>query len=241
MNFFIQILLLSICYIQSKSVYLERGVLINLFFINSKNKYKNNQNWTLLTITIAEIININKFDVHIIKFIAWEYLYWFLLCISIINIYTWKILTIYCILLLLFPIQTLYLQYIYTVLYTRNIVLLLIKRKYYRLMLIFIKSIFNFDVAINRIFHKKETTFLSWIYHYIPFYNNDIYEYVPYYNVNNYIKDSNKYIYATNIYSNKIINNINNFINEKFVTEAITLLRITFLFYYNYYVYKLEL
>jgi hypothetical protein len=108
-------------------------------------------------------------------------------------------------------------------------------------MLIFIKSIFNFDVAINRIFHKKETTFLSWIYHYIPFYNNDIYEYVPYYNVNNYIKDSNKYIYATNIYSNKIINNINNFINEKFVTEAITLLRITFLFYYNYYVYKLEL
>lgn len=241
MNFFIQIFLLSICYTQSKSIYLERGVLLNPFFINPKNKYKNNQNYTLLTITIAEIININKFDLHIIKFIEWEYLYWCLLCISIINIYTWKMLTIYSILFIFFPIQTLYLQYIYTVLYTRNIVILLIKRKYYRLMLIFIKSIFNFDIAINRIFHKKETRFFSWIYDYIPFYNNDIYEYVPYYNVNNYIKDSNKYIYTINIYSNKIINNINNFINEKFITEAITLLRIMFLFYYNYYVYKLEL
>ena len=50
-----------------------------------------------------------------------------------------------------------------------------------------------------------------------------------------------KYIYATNIYSNKIINNINNYINEKCITEAIIFLRIMFLFYYNYYVYKLDL
>jgi hypothetical protein len=227
MNFFIQILLLSICYTQSNSVYLERGVLLNPFFINPKNKYKNNENWTLLTISIAEIININKFDVLGIE---WDCLYWCLVCISIINIYTWKMFTIYSILLLLFPIQILHLKYIYTILYTRNIVILLIKRKYYRLMLIFIKSIFNFDVAINRVFHKKETTFLSWIYDYIPFYNNDdIYEYVPY------------NTYTINNYSNKIISNINNFINEKFITEAITLLRIAFLFYYNYYVYKLDL
>lgn len=238
MNFFIQILLLSICYTQSKSVYLERGVLLNPFFINSKNKYKNNQNWTLLTITIAEIININKFDVHIIKFIEWEYLYWFLLCISIINIYTWKMLTIYSI-LLFFPIQTLYLQYIYTVLYTRNIVILLIKRKYYRLMLIFIKSIFNFDIMINRLFHKKEVGFLSWIYEYIPFYNyNEVYKYV---NVYTYNHNHNEYIYDFNSYSDKIIININNFINEKIMIEAIILLRIMFLFYYNYYVYKLDL
>jgi hypothetical protein len=226
MNFFIQILLLSICYTQSKSIYLERGVLLHPFFINPKNKYKNKENWTLLTISIAEIININKFDVLGIK---WDCLYWYLLCISIINIYTWKIFTIYSI-LLLFPIQILHLKYIYTILYIRNIVILLIKRKYYRLMLIFIKSIFNFDVAINRVFHIKETTFLSWIYDYIPFYNNDdVYEYIPY------------NTYTINNYSNKIISNINNFINEKFITEAITLLRITFLFYYNYYVYKLDL
>jgi hypothetical protein len=103
-------------------------------------------------------------------------------------------------------------------------------------MLIIIKSIFNIDVMINRIFHKKEITFISWIYDYIPFYNNDIYEYMPYYTVG-----GNKYIYATNIYSNKIINNINNYINEKCMSEAIILLRIMFLFYYNYYVYKLDL
>lgn len=237
MNFFIQLLLLLLCYTQSKSIYLERGVLLNPFFINPKNKYKNSENWTLLTISIAEIININKVDVLGIE---WEYLYWCLLCTNIISIYTWKMLTIYSI-ILLFPIQISYLQYIYTVLYTRNILILLIKRKYYRLMLIFIKSVFNFDIAINRIFHKKETTFLSWIYDYIPFYNNDVYEYVPYYNVDTINIYNNKYIYATNIYSNKIINNVNNFINETFITDAITMLRIIFLFYYNYYVYKLDL
>ena len=108
-------------------------------------------------------------------------------------------------------------------------------------MLIVIKSVFNFDVMINRIFHKRETTFISWIYNYIPFYNNDVYEYVSYYDVDNYIDGGSKYIYATNIYSDKIINNINNYINEKCINEAITLLRIMFLFYYNYYVYKLDL
>ena len=149
-------------------------------------------------------------------------------------------LTIYSI-ILLFPIQIAYLQYIYTALYTKNIVILLIKRKYYRLMLIFIKSVFNVDIMINRIFHKKETSFISWIYDYIPFYNNNVYEYVSYYNVDTINSYSNKYIYATNSYSNKIINNINSFINEKFITEAITVLRIMFLFYYNYYVYKLDL
>jgi hypothetical protein len=111
-----------------------------------------------------------------------------------------------------------------------------------------IKSVFNFDVMINRIFHKKETTFISWIYDHIPFYNSGMYdyEYVPYYNVNDYIDheyidDGNKYIYAINIYSNKIISNINNYINEKCIKEAITILRIMFLFYYNYYVYRLDL
>lgn len=244
MNFFIQLLLLTLCYTQSKSIYLERGVLLNPFFINSKNKYKNNENLALLVISIAEIININKFNVLGIE---WEYLYWCLLCTSIINIYTWKMLTTFC-LLLLFPIQITYLQYIFTTLYTKNIILLLIRRKYYRLLLMIIKSVFNFDVMINRIFHKKETTFISWIYDYIPFYNSGMYdyEYVPYYNVNDYIDheyidDGNKYIYAINIYSNKIISNINNYINEKCIKEAITILRIMFLFYYNYYVYRLDL
>lgn len=233
MNLFIQLLLVSLCYTYSKSIYLERGILINLFFISSKNKYRNKENWTLLTITLAEIVNINKYNALGIE---WDYLYWYLLCISIINIYTKKMFIIYCI-FLLFPLQITYLYYINTALYTRNITFLLIKKKYYRLMLIFIKSIFNFDIMINRLFHKKETTFLSWIYEYIPFYNNDIYEYVPYYNVNG----GNKYVYDFNIYSNKIISNINNFINERFIIEAITFLRIIFLFYYNYYVYKLDL
>ena len=95
MNFFIQLLLLTLCYTQSKSIYLERGVLLNPFFINSKNKYKNNENLALLVISIAEIININKFNVLGIE---WEYLYWCLLCTSIINIYTWKMLTTFCLL-----------------------------------------------------------------------------------------------------------------------------------------------
>lgn len=172
--------------------------------------------------------------------IEWDYLYWCLQCISIINRYTKKMFIIYSI-FLLFPLRVTYLYYIYTTLYTRNIALLLIKRKYYRLMLIFIKSIFNFDVIINRLLYKKETTFLSWIYEYIPYYNNDVYEYVPYYNINGYIDGGNKYVYNFNIYSNKIISNINNFINERIANDAIILLRIIFLFYYNYYVYKLDL
>jgi len=274
MNLFIQILLLLLCYTQSKSIYLERGILLNLFFINPKNKYKNNENWTLLVISLAEIININKFyllginldyllgiNLDYLLGINWDYLYWWLSCIGIINIYRWKTMIIYCT-LLLFPIQITYLQYIFTTLYTKNIILLLIKKKYYRLLLIFIKSAFNFDVIINRIFYKKETSFISWIYDYIPFYN-DVYEYVPYYDdsskyiddISKYIDDSskyidvgskyidvsNKYIYVINIYSNKIINNLNNYINEKCIIEAITLLRIMFLYYYNYYVYKLDL
>jgi hypothetical protein len=225
-------------------------VLLNLFFINSKNRYINSDNWTLLTISLAEIVNINKLALGTItnKYIPItidvDYLYWWLLCINIINMYTWKMMIIIST-LLLFPIPTIYLQYIFTTFYTKNILILLIDEKYYRLMLIIIKSVFNIDVMINRIFHKKETSFISWIYDYIPFYNNDIYEYVPYYDMSGIGGGGGggggKYIYATNIYSNKIINNINNYINEKCITEAIIFLRIMFLFYYNYYVYKLDL
>ena len=243
MNLILQLFFISLCYAYSKSIYLERGVLLNLFFINPKNKYINSDNWTLLTISLAEIVNINKLALGTItnKYIPItidvDYLYWWLLCINIINMYTWKMMIIIST-LLIFPIPTIYLQYIFTTLYIKNILILLIDEKYYRLMLIIIKSVFNIDVMINRIFHKKETSFISWIYDYIPFYNNDIYEYVPYYDAGG---GGGKYIYATNIYSNKIINNINNYINEKCITEAIIFLRIMFLFYYNYYVYKLDL
>lgn len=233
MNLIIQLLLVLICYTYSKSVYLERGILLNLFFINSKNKYKNNENLTLLTISLAEIININNYN---LLGIGSEYLYWYLLCISIINKYNKSMLIIYCIFLLI-PLQVIYLYYIHTIIYIRNIILLLIKKKYYRLMLIFIKSIFNVDIMINRLFHKKEVGFLSWIYEYIPFYNyNEVYKYVNVYTYNH-----NEYIYDFNSYSDKIIININNFINEKIMIEVIILLRIMFLFYYNYYVYKLDL
>lgn len=235
MNLIIQFLLVLICYTYSKSIYLERGILLNLFFINSKNKYKNNENLTLLTISLAEIININNYNLLGIES---NYLYWYLLCISIINRYNKSTSIIYCI-FLLFPLQVIYLYYVHTIIYIRNIILLLIKRKYYRLMLIFIKSIFNFDIMINRLFHKKEVGFLSWIYEYIPFYNyNEVYKYV---NVYTYNHNHNEYIYDFNSYSDKIIININNFINEKIMIEAIILLRIMFLFYYNYYVYKLDL
>jgi hypothetical protein len=243
MNLIIQLLLVLICYTYSKSIYLERGILLNLFFINPKNKYKNNENLTLLTISLAEIININNYNFlgiggNNLLGIGWNYLYWYLLCISIINRYNKSTFIIYCI-FLLFPLPVIYLYYVHTIIYIRNIILLLIKKKYYRLMLIFIKSIFNVDIMINRLFHKKEVGFLSWIYEHIPFYNyNEVYKYVNIYTYNNI---HNEYIYNFNSYSDKIIININNFINEKIMIEAIILLRIMFLFYYNYYVYKLDL